>query len=202
MTDELYLIDTSVWLEVLPRGWVNASLQQRVDALLSADLVAITGMIRLELLGGARSEREWERLDRLLEALHSLSVEENHWQRAARMGFQLRPEGLRAPNALHRRIEGKLPHHGGQGVRDQQRPVGPALPGWGHHLGLSRLFHVHRRRGQRPADQPHPQLWQGLAHAGQAHEQRRPHHARHRPAHRAGIGRIPDNQIQEAPWKP
>lgn len=97
MTDELYLIDTSVWLEVLPRGSVNASLQQRVDALLSADLVAITGTIRLELLGGARSEREWERLDRLLEALHSLSVEENHCQRAARMGLQLRREGITVP---------------------------------------------------------------------------------------------------------
>ena len=66
MTDELYLIDTSVWLEVLPRGRWNASMKQRVDGLLGADLAAITGMIRLELLGGARSEQEWERLDRLL----------------------------------------------------------------------------------------------------------------------------------------
>jgi len=97
MTDELYLIDTSVWLEVLPRGRVNAFLEQRVDGLLGADRVAITGMIRLELLGGARSEQEWERLDRLLEALHWLSVEENHWQRAARMGFQLRRQGITVP---------------------------------------------------------------------------------------------------------
>lgn len=97
MTDEFYLIDTSVWLEVLPSGNVNASLEQRVDGLLGADLVAITGMIRLELLGGARSEREWERLDRLLEALHPLFVEENHWQRAARIGFQLRRQGITIP---------------------------------------------------------------------------------------------------------
>lgn len=97
MTDELYLIDTSVWLEVLPRGRANVSVKERVDGLLGADLVAITGMIRLELLGGARSEPEWERLDRLLEALHRLAVEENHWQLAARIGFQLRRQGITVP---------------------------------------------------------------------------------------------------------
>ena len=57
MTDELYLIDTSVWLEVLPRGRPNASLKERFDGLLGAGLMTITGVIRLELLGGARCRR-------------------------------------------------------------------------------------------------------------------------------------------------
>lgn len=90
MTDDLFLIDTSVCLEILPLGTVNASLRERIDGLLGADLVAITGMIRLELLGGARSEQ-------LIDALHPLFVEENHWQQAARAGFQLRGQGITIP---------------------------------------------------------------------------------------------------------
>ena len=54
MQSNLFLLDTSVWLDVLPPAGTNLSLRDRVDALLAADRVAITGMVRLELLGGAR----------------------------------------------------------------------------------------------------------------------------------------------------
>jgi hypothetical protein len=97
MQDDLFLLDTSVWLEVLPPGRGNLALRERIDALLSADRVATTGMVRLELLGGARSQEEWDRLGRLLSALHHLPVTEEHWQEAARMGFQLRRQGVAVP---------------------------------------------------------------------------------------------------------
>jgi predicted nucleic acid-binding protein len=97
MRDDLFLVDTSIWLEVLPPGRGDPALRNRIDALLSADRVATTGMVRLELLGGARSEEEWERLSRLLYALHHLPVREEHWQEAARMGFQLRRQGVAVP---------------------------------------------------------------------------------------------------------
>ena len=54
-------------------------------------------MVQLELLGGARSEREWELLRGHLQALHQLPVSEEQWQEAARMGFQLRRQGVSVP---------------------------------------------------------------------------------------------------------
>ncbi len=97
MRDDLFLLDTSIWLEVLPPERGSSSIRDRVDSLLSADRVASTGMVRLELLGGARSQREWDRLRDLLSALHLLPVTEDHWQEAAQMGFQLRRQGVTVP---------------------------------------------------------------------------------------------------------
>ena len=97
MRAERFLVDTSVWLEVLPPGRGSGDLRQRVEELLAADVVATTGMVRLELLGGARSLEEWRRLRELLSALHLLAVMEEHWDEAARLGFQLRREGVAVP---------------------------------------------------------------------------------------------------------
>lgn len=97
MQSDLYLLDTSVWLDVLPPGGTNADLRVRVDALLNADQVATTGMVRLELLGSTRTEQEWDRLREYLSALHQLPVEEETWQEAAQMGFQLRRQGVTVP---------------------------------------------------------------------------------------------------------
>ena len=97
MQSNLYLLDTSVWLEVLPPGGANPDLHEQVDALLAADRVATTGMVRLELLGGARTEQEWDRLNGYLSALHQLPMEEETWQEAAQMGFQLRRQGVTVP---------------------------------------------------------------------------------------------------------
>ena len=98
MQSSLYLLDTSVWLDVLPPGGSDLELRERVDALLTADRVATTGMVRLELLGGARSEQECERLKDYLSALHQLPLEEETWQEAAQMGFQLRRQGVTVPS--------------------------------------------------------------------------------------------------------
>lgn len=97
MQDSLYLVDTSVWLEVLPPGRTVSPLRERIEALLAADLVATTGMVRLELLAGARSEAEYGRLSVLLSALHLLGVPEERWDEAARLGFQMRRQGLAVP---------------------------------------------------------------------------------------------------------
>ena len=97
MRGEIFLLDTSIWLEVLPPGRGSPALRERVDALLSTDLVATTGMVQLELLGGARSQEEWERLRELMSALHSLAVEDEDWVEASHMGFQLRRRGITVP---------------------------------------------------------------------------------------------------------
>ncbi|MBM3925574.1 MAG: PIN domain nuclease [SAR202 cluster bacterium] len=97
MNAERYLVDTSVWLEVLPPDRGTGALRQRIDELLAADRVATTGMIRLELLGGARTQEEWRRLRDLLSALHLLPVDEDHWDEASQLGFRLRRQGIAVP---------------------------------------------------------------------------------------------------------
>lgn len=92
-----YLVDTSVWLEVLPKGRADSELRERVDALLAADLVATTGVVRLELLGGATAEADYRRLSELLLALHVLPVAEERCTEAAQMGFELRRHGIVVP---------------------------------------------------------------------------------------------------------
>ena len=97
MQSNLYLLDTSVWIDVLKAGGTNTDLRDRVDALLAADRVTITGMVRLELLGSARTEPQWDRLQDYLSALHQLPVDEETWQEAAHMGFQLQRQGVTVP---------------------------------------------------------------------------------------------------------
>lgn len=82
---------------MLPPGETNSGLLNRVEALLTADRVATTEMVRLELLGGARTEQEWDRLKDYVSALHQLPMEEETWQEAAQMGFQLRRQGVTVP---------------------------------------------------------------------------------------------------------
>ncbi len=97
MRNDLFLLDTSVWLEVLLPGRATPALRARVDALLAADRVATTNMVVLELLGGARSQTEWDRLSGYLGALHQLSLGDEDWREAARMGFHLRCRGVAIP---------------------------------------------------------------------------------------------------------
>ena len=97
MSPNLVLVDTSVWIEVLPPGKAGSHLQERVANLLAEDRVAITGMVLLELLGGARNDGEYERLKSMVSALHHLPVTDLIWERASRLGFELRRKGFTIP---------------------------------------------------------------------------------------------------------
>ncbi len=56
----LYLVDSSAWIFSLRRDPVE-SIKLRIDELLTQNAVTITGMIRLEILAGARTRpsRPW-----------------------------------------------------------------------------------------------------------------------------------------------
>jgi hypothetical protein len=94
----LYLIDTSVWIPVLRRRGRGplTPLQERVDELISADAVAVTGIVRTELLIGTSDGAAYERLRGLLLGLRYLDTEEGDWDAAGRLGQQLRLAGVSA----------------------------------------------------------------------------------------------------------
>lgn len=89
-----YLIDTSVWLDVLPRQPRHAALRMRVDALVATGTAVTVGVVRTELLRGARDDAQYHRLERLLSALPELPTADDTWTRAGRLGFQLRRQAL------------------------------------------------------------------------------------------------------------
>ena len=96
MPDKPVLVDTSAWLFALRKDFLP-EIKDRIDFLLKENLVLITGIIRLELLAGTRSEEEYNRLKRRLWGLESIATDDLLWEMACEMGFKLRRKGITVP---------------------------------------------------------------------------------------------------------
>ena len=96
MLSNLVLIDTSVWILVLRKSPLP-QIRDEVEHLLVEDRVAIVPMISLELLGGARTPGEFDRLKSRLDALHQIPIDEASWETAANLSFKLRQCGKIIP---------------------------------------------------------------------------------------------------------
>ena len=87
----MILVDTSVWIELLrDRGTRRASA---LEIALDGDEPVLTRFQELELLQGARDEREWSLLREYLDAQQYLEVGSGSWANAARIFFDLRRRG-------------------------------------------------------------------------------------------------------------
>ena len=93
-----YLVETSVWVSVL-RSKPVAALAQRFQELLEGELIAITGMIRLELLGGAKTRSEFDKLAFVTGGMEQFRDDDRTWLRAAHLAFALRRQGVTVPNS-------------------------------------------------------------------------------------------------------
>jgi predicted nucleic acid-binding protein len=93
-----YLIESSAWIFVLRVKPVEP-LRRRIDELLQQGVVATTGMVRLELLGGAKTRAEFDRLAFVTQGLEQLSADGSAWLRAAELAFALRRQGITVPNS-------------------------------------------------------------------------------------------------------
>ena len=92
----LWLVDSSAWIFALrPRAF--RPIQRRLDELLAEDRVVITGIIEMELLGGVRSEQQFEELRESLAGLRRAEIREVDWSGAAEMAFRLRRAGRTVP---------------------------------------------------------------------------------------------------------
>lgn len=95
MTNEIILADTSVWIAFL-RG-SGIPFQERLVPLIMADRLATTPIIIMELLVGAKSEKEYDKLSKDLTALRCFDLSAKLWQRACKLGYTLRHKGLSVP---------------------------------------------------------------------------------------------------------
>ena len=90
------IIDTSVWIESFrPRG--DQSLHRLVKDLILSELVLLPGIIKTELLRGAKNKKDFNQLSRLLKGLAYLAVHEDFWERLSEFSFQLFRKGIAVP---------------------------------------------------------------------------------------------------------
>lgn len=92
----MVLIDTSAWLFALRKNF-HPVIKNRIEKLLVESDVSINGMIELELLGGTKSEKEFDRLKRRLEGLHYIEADRSLWEVSSRLAFDLKRKGLNLP---------------------------------------------------------------------------------------------------------
>ncbi len=92
------IIDTSAWIESFrPKG--AAKLKEAVKRLIIEEEILLPGIIKVEILRGTRSKKEYERLSELLKGLIYLPVEDDFWGRLSRFSFDLFREGVTVPLA-------------------------------------------------------------------------------------------------------
>ena len=97
MPNDTFLVDTSAWLFALRKD-ANPEVKSRLDTLLREDAVVISGIIKLELLGGTRTREEFSRLKSRLDALPYVLMEEPLlWDLTSEMAFDLRRKGITIP---------------------------------------------------------------------------------------------------------
>ncbi len=92
----MVLVDTSAWIFALKKN-PFLPLKNRIDLLLREDIVVSFGMIRLELLGGTKTKKEFDRLKSRLEAFYEISTDAILWGVASQLAFKLHRKGLTVP---------------------------------------------------------------------------------------------------------
>jgi len=97
MINKLFLVDTSVWLLALKKDFMP-KVKDLIDHLLKEDAIITTGIIKLEILSGTKTKKEFQRLKNRLEALDSVETDNSLWQNACEVGFKLRRKGVTVPH--------------------------------------------------------------------------------------------------------
>ena len=96
MQNNSFLVETSAWILALRKDFVPA-VKDRIDHLLKENATITTGIIKLEILGGTKTNREFQRLKRRLEALDNVESDTLLWEKAYGLAFTLRRKGITVP---------------------------------------------------------------------------------------------------------
>ena len=92
----MFLIDSSAWIEYLrPNG--SPKTKQRIREILQRDGAVSCGIVVVEILRGAKSERDFRSLCDSLMSLEQLPIDDEVTERAARWGYMLDRKGKSIP---------------------------------------------------------------------------------------------------------
>ena len=88
----MFLIDSSVWVEYFrPKG--SQKVKERVKAILQREEAVSCGIVVLEILRGARNEKDFQILRDSLVSLPQISIDDTVIERASGWGFLLDRKG-------------------------------------------------------------------------------------------------------------
>jgi predicted nucleic acid-binding protein len=88
----MFLVDSSVWIEYLrPKGSPN--VKERVRTILHKEEMVSCGIIVVEILRGAKNEKDFESLRDSLMSLPQIPIDDTVIERASRWGFLLDRKG-------------------------------------------------------------------------------------------------------------
>ena len=96
MLNDLFLVDTSACILALRKDFLP-DVKDRVEYLLKENAIITTGMIKLELLGGTKREKEFQLLKMRLDALDMVETNTTLWENSYGLAFKLRRKGITVP---------------------------------------------------------------------------------------------------------
>jgi len=88
------LVDTSIWVDFFKGGKTRKS--QLLDELLEHNLVCTTNLIKAEIVGGAKSQKEFDLLRNYFNALFCLGEYPAIWEDITKYRFKLKRKGFNA----------------------------------------------------------------------------------------------------------
>lgn len=92
----IFLVDTSVWIEGLKKGG-NRQAQEWLKTALLQESVVMAPPIKAEILAGARDETQLNQLKDQLAALPILERDPEVWEQTGWLAFTLRRRGANIP---------------------------------------------------------------------------------------------------------
>jgi predicted nucleic acid-binding protein len=94
--EKMFLVDSSVWIEYLrPKG--SPKVKERIRMILQRDEVVSCGIITVEILRGAKNEKDFESLRDSLISLPQIPIDDTVVERASKWGFLLDRKGKVVP---------------------------------------------------------------------------------------------------------
>lgn len=94
MNSEKCLIDTTIWVLYF-KG--EKELEDEIKSLILKERAAICEIVTLEVLRGAKSQKEYGQLHADFAALSTLRLTDIIWEKSYKIGFKLRKMGINVP---------------------------------------------------------------------------------------------------------
>ena len=90
------LIDSSAWIEYYRREG-NREYKDRILKAIQNNVAAVNGIIQVELLVFTKTQSEYDAISSDFSALHMLRIDNDVFQKASDIGFDLRRKGITVP---------------------------------------------------------------------------------------------------------
>ncbi len=97
MPTNRFLVDTSTWIFALKSEGIP-EIRDRIDHIISDEEILTTGIIKLELLSCTKTQKEFDRLKKYLDALETIETDNRLWESSFKLAFKLRRQGITVPH--------------------------------------------------------------------------------------------------------